>query len=166
MIFNNEYKLHTRETPRQIILEDFNLDLPIKGGWGYSLEDACIIDKNDSSVSQAIPFNGVSIEYVFVEKRLYEEMVVFRTGDERFGGIRWELDEQRINQYDGKPYDRLIFNVTAYHESIWDQLTSRFDAIKKGESNETLDELEIYRLSKIQSFKREYFFDIASFFGG
>jgi hypothetical protein len=43
-------QLITRESPRQIIFEDFKIDLPISGGWGYSIETACIIDKNDSTV--------------------------------------------------------------------------------------------------------------------
>lgn len=165
MEFNNEYRLYTKESPRQIIAEDFKLDLPIKGGWGYSLEDACVIDKNDSSVNPAIPFDGISIEYVFVEKRLYEEMIIFREGSGRFGGIRWDLDAQKMEHHDEKPYDHLIFDVTGYQESIWDEITNRFDEIQKDFSQEKFDELEVYRLSKIQKFRREYFFDIASFFG-
>lgn len=165
MQFNNEYKLYTKESPRQIILEDYKLDLPIKGGWGYGLEDICVIDKDDPSVNPIIPFNGVAIEYTFVEKRLYEEMIIFRHGDERFGGIRWNLDTQQMSFHNERPYDHLIFNVTAYQESVWDEITARFDEIQKNFSQDKFEELEIYRLSKIQSFRREYFFDIVSFFG-
>ena len=131
MEFNNDYRLHTKESPRQIIFEDYKLDLPIKGGWGYSPEDACIIDKDDPSANLPEPFNGVKIEYVFVEKRLYEEMITFRQGDERFGGIRWSLDIQQIEDHGGKSIDHLIFNVTGYQESVWDEITNRFDEIQK-----------------------------------
>ena len=31
-------KLITKESPRQIIFEDFKIDLPISGGWGYDFE--------------------------------------------------------------------------------------------------------------------------------
>ena len=89
-------QLITKESPRQIIFEDFKLDLPITGGWGYDFESACVIDKNDSIVSKGIPFNGVSIEYVFVEKRIYEEMVIFRQANEKYSGIRWELKTQEL----------------------------------------------------------------------
>jgi len=64
-------QLRTRESPRQIIFEDFKIDLPISGGWGYDIENACVIDKNDSTVIKGIPFDGVGVEYVFVEKRIY-----------------------------------------------------------------------------------------------
>ena len=33
--------------------------MPIKGGWGFTKEDAIIIDKNDSVVSQEEVFDGV-----------------------------------------------------------------------------------------------------------
>jgi len=69
--------LLTKESPRQIIFEDFKINLPIKGGWGYDFDSACIIDKNDPSVIKGVPFDGVAIEYVFVEKRIYEEMIIF-----------------------------------------------------------------------------------------
>ena len=166
MEFNDDYRLYTKESPRQILFEDYKLDLPIKGGWGYSLDDACIIDKNDESVNPSVPFNGVAIEYIFVEKRLYEEMIIFREGDERFGGIRWNCDIQELIRHNDKPYDRLVFDVTAYQESVWDEITARFDAIQneKDFSQEKFDELEKYRLSKIRRYRREYFFDIGSFY--
>jgi hypothetical protein len=88
--------LLTLEPPRQIILEDFKIDLPIKGGWGYDFDSACIIDKTDPSVTEGIPFDGVGIEYVFVEKRIYEEMIIFRDDDEKYVGIRWDLDNQAL----------------------------------------------------------------------
>jgi hypothetical protein len=163
-MFNNEYRLHTKESPRQIILEDYKLDLPIKGGWGYGLEDACVIDKYDQSANLARPFNGVNIEYIFAEKRLYEEMIVFRAGDERFGGIRWNCDLQELIHHNDKPYDHLIFDITAYQESVWDEISARFDLLQKDYLQEKFDELEAYRVLNIQKFRREYFFDISSFF--
>ena len=81
-------KLLTRESPRQIIFEDFKIDLPIKGGWGYDFDGACIIDKNDSTVIKGMPFDRVGIEYVFVEKRIYEEMIIFREAHKKYSGIR------------------------------------------------------------------------------
>jgi hypothetical protein len=39
------FRLVTRKTPREILEADFaNLrgNLPIRGGWGYTMEDACM----------------------------------------------------------------------------------------------------------------------------
>ena len=84
--------------------------MPIKGGWGYDFDSACVIDKNDPSVSKLMPFDGVGIEYVFVEKRIYEEMIIFRGDDEKYSGIRWNLEKQELLFQNDKPYDKLIFN--------------------------------------------------------
>ena len=89
-------QLITKESPRQIILEDFKIDLPISGYWGYNLESACVIDKNDPAVSKGMPFDGIGIEYIFVEKRIYEEMIIFRDDHEKYAGIRWDRQAQKL----------------------------------------------------------------------
>jgi hypothetical protein len=156
-------QLITKESPRQIILEDFKLDLPIKGGWGYDFETACIIDKNDPNAAKEVPFNGVAIEYVFVEKRIYEEMIIFRGDDEKYSGIRWDLASQDLLFQDEKYYDKLIFNVVGFTDEIWDELTSRFEAIHKSGKLELMSELDAYRESKALRLVREFYFDITSF---
>lgn len=158
-------QLLTAESPRQIIFEDFKIDLPISGGWGYDFETACVIDKNDSTVRQVIPFNGVSVEYVFVEKRIYEEMIIFRQSHEKYSGIRWELEKQELLFQKDKPYDRLIFNVVGFTDEVWDELTARFEEIKNNGKLELIPELDAYRESKAYRFTREFYFDISSFYG-
>ena len=139
--------------------------MPITGGWGYDFESACVIDKNDSTVNQAMPFNGVAIEYVFVEKRIYEEMVIFRGDDEKYSGIKWELAKQELLFEDDRPYDKLTFNVVGFTDEIWDELTSRFEEIQKNGKVELMSELDTYRQSKALKLTREFCFDISSFYG-
>jgi len=158
-------QLITKESPRQIIFEDFKLDLPITGGWGYDFESACVIDKNDSTVNQAMPFNGVAIEYVFVEKRIYEEMVIFRQANEKYSGIRWELKTQELLFKDDKPYDKLVFNVVGFTDEVWDELTNRFEAIQNSGKLELISELDAFRESKALRLVREFYIDITSFYG-
>jgi hypothetical protein len=155
--------LNTRESPRQIIFEDYKIDLPISGGWGYDIESACIIDKNDPTVDKTIPFDGISIEYVFVEKRIYEEMIIFRGISDKFWGIRWDLEEQRLIKVDNRSYDILIFDVVGFSEEIWNELTTRFDTIKANEQWDLMEDLNAYRESKAFKFKREFYFDVTSF---
>ena len=158
-------QLITKESPRQIIFEDFKIDLPIKGYWGYDIESACIIDRNDSTVSQEMPFNGVAVEYVFVEQRIYEEMVIFRGDDEKYSGIRWDLDKQELLFANDKPYDKLVFNVVGFTDAVWDELTSRFEAIQKSGKLELISELDAYKESEALRLVREFYFDITSFYG-
>jgi hypothetical protein len=157
-------QLITKESPRQIIFEDFKIDLPIKGYWGYDIESACIIDRNDSTVSQEMPFNGVTVEYVFVEKRIYEEMVIFRGDNEKYSGIRWDLDKQELLFVNDKPYDKLVFNIVGFTDAVWDELTSRFEAIQRSGKLELISELDAYRESEALRLVREFYFDITSFY--
>lgn len=85
------------------------------------------LDKNDPLVDQALPFDGVGMEYVFVEKRIYEEMIIFRPDGEKFSGIRWNLQEQSLLQEAGRFFDRLIFEITAFRDSDWEELKAEFE---------------------------------------
>ncbi len=156
--------LITNESPRQIILEDFKIDLPINGGWGYDFNTACVIDKNDSSLSPSMQFNGVSIEQVFVEKRIYEEMIIFREPKEKFAGIRWNLIKQEVQDYEGKPYDILSFDVLGFSDAVWDELVNRFEDIQKSGRIELLPELDAQREANAHHFQRDFYFDISSFY--
>jgi hypothetical protein len=158
-------QLRTRESPRQIIFEDFKIDLPISGGWGYDIENACVIDKNDSTVIKGIPFDGVGVEYVFVEKRIYEEMIIFRAAHEKYAGIRWNQLLQQTQSFDNKHFDVLKYSVEGFEDSIWEELVSRFLEIQKSGKSELMAELDTYRESKIYRFEREFYFDITSFYG-
>jgi len=158
-------QLITKESPRQIILEDFKIDLPISGYWGYSLESACVIDKNDPTVSKVMPFDGIGIEYIFVEKRIYEEMIIFRGDHEKYAGIRWDRQAQELLVQDDKTYDKLTFNIIGFSDQVWDELTSRFEEIQKSGKLELIAELDAYRESKALKFTREFYFDISSFYG-
>ena len=78
-----------KNSPRLYIQNQVDeLVLPISGGWGYSVDDCVVIDKNDSSVDTSAPFKGVPIEYQFIEKRIYAELIVFNSGADRSSGIQ------------------------------------------------------------------------------
>lgn len=85
------------------------------------------LDKNDPLVDQALPFDGVGMEYVFVEKRIYEEMIISRLDGEKFSGIRWNLQEQSFVQDAGRFFDRLIFEITAFRDSDWEELKAEIE---------------------------------------
>ena len=156
----------SRESPREIIAADSKIDLPIRGGWGYTQADACIIDKNDPVVDRTVPFDGVALEYLFVEKRIYEEMIIFRQGDEKFAGIRWDLDTQHLVTEGERSFDRLIFNITAFPCNDWEELKAEFEG-PRGHDTSGFDEEahERKRQKKIMHFTREFWFDITSFYG-
>jgi hypothetical protein len=158
-------QLITKESPRQIIFEDYKIDLPISGGWGYGFDTACVIDKNDPTVNKVLPFDGIGVERIFVEKRIYEEMIIFRADHEKYAGIRWNQQLQQTELIDNKYYDVLKYSVEGFEDSVWEELVTRFQEIQKSGKSELMTELDTYRESKIYRFVKEFYFDITSFYG-
>lgn len=163
------HPISSKESPREILASDFKSlhgGLPIRGGWGYTKEEACIIDKNDPLVDPSIPFDGIGVEYAFVEKRIYEEMIIFRPEDERFSGIRWNLREQYLLHDAGRDFDRLVFDITAFRDNDWEQLKAEYEG-PQGYGHPNFDEEahEKKRQEKMVRITKEFWFDITSFYG-
>jgi len=159
-------KINCDESPREIIAADFKLQLPICGGWGYSQADACIIDKNDPIADPSHLFNGVKVEYIFVEKRIYEEMIIFRPDGEKFSGIEWSLLRQYALQAGGKAFDKLIFEITAFSDDDWIELKADFEGVDcNGYPNFDAAAHEKKRQNKMLRFTGEFWFDITTFYG-
>ena len=157
------------ETPRDILSADFKSlsgRLPISGGWGYTQADACIIDKNDPLVDPLRPFDLVGFEYIFVEKRIYEEMIIFRPDGEQFSGIEWNLLEQESLDDGGRRFDRLNFEITAFLDSDWQELKSDFEGPQGyGHPDFDLEGHGKKRSEKMLRFTREFWFDVTTFVG-
>ena len=162
-------RIESVESPREILAADFKSlggELPIRGGWGYSQEDAVIIDKNDPVVPSGIPFDGVEIEYIFVEKRIYEELIIFRPPEERFAGIKWNLLKQRLTEHNGRSYDLLTFEVTALPGKDCEELKGEWEGPNGyGSSGFDVDAHFSKRDAKAIRYVTEYWFDITSFYG-
>jgi hypothetical protein len=161
-------RISTSDTPRKILAADFETggELPIRGGWGYSPEDAVIIDRDDPVAAKGTAFNGIAIEYDFVGKRIYEELVVLFPEGETHSEIKWNLLEQNLFGHDDRPFDRLAFEVTAIPGRDWEQLEAEWEG-PNGWASPRFDAEEHRRKreSKTIRYLAEYYFDITSFFG-
>ncbi len=160
--------IRTLDSPRELFTRHFKSigELPIRGGWGYSREDAVVIDRDDPIVPRDEPFDGVGIEYVFVEKRLYEELIIFRPKGRQFSGIVWKLIDQRMVVDDGRRYDVLRFDVTALPDADWDALKAEWegpDGFQSPDFDQDAHQRK-HEAAKIH-YVAEYWFDITSFFG-
>lgn len=156
------------ESLREVIATDFKSlgeELPIKGGWGYSIDDAIIIDKNDPVVDPVLLFDGVGLEYIIVEKRLYEELIIFKKEGEKYRNIKWNLLRKNTIHRDGKVYDHLIFNVTCVLDKGDLDFVER--CLNNGKFPDQMDSRELEELFGEEYFEgeTEYYFDITSFYG-
>lgn len=171
----NFINIVSRETPRQILEEDyyskipnsaFGGSIPISGGWGYTQESSVIIDKNDPVVNQSMPFDGVGIEYSFIENRIYEELIIFKTPQNKFRGIKWKQLNRKTLSIDGKWYDHHRYVVTGHLRKDWDYLKNIFT--KNNGFQDDPDGLQDHLREKDElayCYETDYWFDITSFYG-
>jgi hypothetical protein len=157
--------IHSAESLREVIAVDFKKDLPLRGGWGYSMDDAIIIDRNDPTVPQGIPFDGIGIEYFVVEKRIYEELIIFRSDGDKFNGIKWNLLKQSLVQHAGKTFDHLRFEVTGLHDRDWNELKETWEG-PDGFVSENFDRSKHFAEQERRTarYEADYWFEISSFF--
>jgi len=156
------------QSPREVLAACFkslNGGLPIHGGWGYTQNDACIVNRDDPLVNKEMPFDGVGIEYSFVQKRTYIEMIILRPEGEKFSGIEWKLLSQNVVSESGQIFDRMVFEINALKDDDWEELKKEYEG-EYGYGHPDFD-LVLHnkkRSEKTNSFVKEFWFDITSFY--
>jgi len=161
-------RIRSEESPREILANDFKSvgEMPIRGGWGYTLDDAVIIDKNDPVVLKGVPFDGVGLERIFLEKRTYEELIIFRPQDDRYSGINWKLVQQTVTDHNHRTYDVLKVEITAFPDKDWEELKAEWEGPNGyGSPGFDLEAHNEKRDSRMIRYITEGYFDITSFYG-
>lgn len=144
--------LETSEPPKEVLERDFPdlPPLPIRGGWGYDMETACIIETPDDP---DFPLDGVDVEYAFAEHRLYEELMFMRPfDDEGYEDINFTLTRQMLRQEGDRYFDVLTFQVSARVPKWTDPFSPSTGSGKR-------------RPARLHTGEREFWFDITSFYG-
>lgn len=156
------------ETPREILEHDFKSigNFPISGGWGYTKDDAVIIEKDDPSVIKDIPFDGVGIEKIFVEKRIYEELIIFKPEGAKFNGIKWDMLKQRLITDEDRHFDLLKYKICGHLDDDWKYLKEKYEKNNGFEDNpkRSIKHNEEH-LNRMICYETEFWFDITSFYG-
>jgi hypothetical protein len=81
---------------------------------GYSIDDAVEVLEFDPEINPDQRFDGVSLEYAFVDKRVREELI--HANARCFDHLSWQVIEQSLHERNGIPYDRLLVEITADDE--------------------------------------------------
>ncbi len=87
------------------------------GGWGYTIDGAVEVLEYDPEISDQ-RFDGVSLEYAFVDKRIREELIFAPTASKAFDRLSWQVIEQSLHERGGIHYDRLLVEVTVNDETF------------------------------------------------
>jgi hypothetical protein len=113
---------------RQVLGEDYPREcanLPIKGGWGYTQAEA-IVFVREQFPRPAVP-DFVPLEYLIAQRIIYEELIVFRSKEDRFSGIKMAPALQNMLTVEERKYDRLEFAVTCWSDWHWEQLKREWE---------------------------------------
>lgn len=103
-------------SPAEILREDYpSHDWPVSGGWGYTREDACVIELDSEE-------EGVAFEHTFMQYRAYEELIVFRPSYSRYSGIDVKMEFQALIKDGDRHYDKVTYHVTAFRDADWEFL--------------------------------------------
>ena len=166
----NPYRLPAvYPSPREILRKHFPNtanELLIKGGWGYEMEDATVVLEFDPEINPDQRFDGISIENIFIQKRIWEELTFARPEGERFCGIRERKSGQSLHMDSaGTPYDRILVEVSAFREQDWKELKADWES-HNGSQNDMEGKARhlSLRAEKEIHFQEEFWFNIENFY--
>ena len=153
-------RIRTKETPRQILEEDYpKHSWPVRGGWGYDENEMVVIELDNEA-------DGVALERQFIKYRTYEELIVFRPENRRMAGICAKKGKQVLMSINGKDCDKISYTVTAYRENDFNRLKADWEAHNGyADDEEGLKKHLAWRESIKISYETVCYFDISAFLG-
>ena len=154
--------------PREILRKHFPRTADqccFKGGWGYDAGDAVEVLEFDPEINPDEKFDGVSLEYAFIDKRIREELIFSRPEGERFEQISHQVLGQELHEISGVPHDFIEVEVTAYPEKEWNELKAEWKARDGYKDDPEGREKNLKRKAACKiTYRTEFWFDIADFF--
>lgn len=93
----------------------------IYGGWGYSQEDAAVIEYDDDADAFFTCMDCTELEKYFIQFRLEEEAIYSR--GPRFPGVKWhKVNHSLVYGDDGRIFDRETVEVMVFTLEDWEAL--------------------------------------------
>ena len=154
--------------PREILRQHFPRTANqccFKGGWGYDAGDAVEVLEFDPEINPDEKFDGVSLEYAFIDKRIREELIFSRPEGERFEQISHQSLGQELHELDGVPHDFIEVEVTAYPEKEWNELKAEWEAHNGYKDDPEGRKVNLKRKEAVKiTYRTEFWFNIENFF--
>lgn len=139
-------------------------EFPIQGGWGYTKDDAIVIDTNDPIIPKDLPFDGIGLEYAIVEKRILLEFYYLQNEREGYRDIHWDVEQQELILDKKKAYDKLRIKISALSFEDW-----KSRRIEWKENGRQPDFDKEWFMNKSRELRhhghQDFWFDISSFYG-
>jgi len=111
-----------------VIKQAFDMEFPVSGGWGYSIENAIHLEKTSSPHQQ--------LQHTLASIRMHLEMSMTQPKANRYGGINLSETDRESLENQGIVHEKVIYHVTAMKESDY---ASFINAYKEGYGTEIFD---------------------------
>lgn len=157
----NLNRFKNKKSPKQILENDFLsiYNIPISGGWGYSLNDTIVINKYPDSITEKNFQTGYDLQKVFIKSRIYEELIISNKSD-KYTKIRWKMIKQKLLPKNERIIDYFKYRVCGFKLIEYIKLKyelSKIKDISEKKIKEHFDKILI-------CYDSEFWFDITSFF--
>ncbi len=132
-------KLERVDNLKEFIKDNFEVELPVSGGWGDSIEEAVEIKDANMPIKQ--------IEHIFATIKANIQMHLLLPKKDRFGGIN--LKEIKRESKDS--YDIVEYEIEAIKEDIYAKL---IDEYKEGYGKDDFNMEEHFKKREDATFRR------------
>lgn len=144
-------QLKSGDDIREVIKTAFDADLAISGSWGYSQEEATVIE------AATVPL--LQLEHMLASMRAYIEMNMTLPAEERYGSINLNETQREQIQKGDLVYDKVTYEITAMKE---ERYTAFINEYKEGLGKEDFDITEHFNQRKKATISRYevYWFEV------
>ena len=147
-------KLQENNNIQELIKSTFDADLPVTGNWGYTEENATIIE----SVQDSMPLS--QLEHMVTSIRAHLEMNITQEQENRYGGINANERAREESRSEEGIYDKVTYEITAMKEDLY---TAFIKEYKDGYGKEDFDINEHFKKRQEATLTREvvHYFEVS-----
>ena len=140
---------------RELIRSTFDVDLPLTGSWGYTEEEATVVE----ALPEGMPL--LQLEHIFASIRAHLEMNITQEPANRYGGINVKEKVREQNKIEKGLVDKVTYEVTAMKEDLYDAFIQEY---KEGYSKEDFDLNDHFKRREAATLTREviHYFEVSA----
>ncbi len=146
-------KLQENNNIQELIKSTFDADLPVAGNWGYTKENATIIE----AVQNSMPLS--QLEHMVTSIRAHLEMNITQEKEHRYGGINANERAREEIRREENIYHKVTYEITAIKEDIYNAFIKEY---KEGYGKENFDISKHFKERKEATLIREvvHYFEV------
>ena len=147
-------QLQRKSNIRELIKSTFDADLALNGDWGYTKENATIIE----SLPEVMPL--MQLEHMVTSIRAHLEMNITQEKEHRYGGINTNEKAREEYSHQEGLFNKVTYMITAIKEDLY---TAFIKEYKEGYGKEDFDLNEHFKRREEATLTREviHYFEVS-----